>query len=300
MAVTEKNKEKYQPYEVNPLLNDDINKLKFENKTFFQKLWLLKSNITVEPILAGLIIPSMLSRLAIQNLNLEKACRVKLNYSDEICDSLVLKNGTNLNDYEREVQKIIAAIEAWKSIIQTTLPTILVLFMGAWSDRTGNRKICILLPIFSEFITCISNILSTYFFYEIPVEVTMVLEGLFVAASGGWVMVFLGVFSYISDVTSDETRTFRIGLANLCMTAGVPIGTALSGVLLTYLGYYGIFIICGIIYLVTFLYGLLSLKTISKPPHPSEKVIYKMLLLYLCFLHMKTAQLNSKLLQGLF
>lgn len=247
-----------------PLNNKPKNNAGFENKTFFEKLRYVKSNITVEPILAGLIIPSMLSRLAIQNLNLDKACRVRLDYGDEICDALISRNGTNLTEYEREVQKVITAIEAWKSIIQTGLPTILVLFMGAWSDRTGNRKICILMPIFGECLTCFSNILSTYFFYEIPVEVTMILESIFIAAAGGWVMIFLGVFSYISDVTSAETRTFRVGLANLCMTAGVPIGTALSGILLKMLGYYGVFMISGTIYLITFLYGLFYLESVTK------------------------------------
>lgn len=260
----EKECQENNKHEKEPLNGKEKKKAEFEKKTFLEKLYYVKSNITVEPILVGIFIPFMLSRLAIQNLNLDKACRVKLNYSDEICDSLIHKNGTNMIEYEKEVQKIISAIEAWKSVIQTGLPTVLILFMGAWSDRSGNRKICILLPILGEVLTCISNILSTYFFYEIPVEVTMALEALFLAAAGGWVMLFLGVFSYLSDVTSEETRTFRVGLANLCMTASIPIGTAFSGILLEYLGYYGIFGISGIIYSAAFLYGMYSLKSVSK------------------------------------
>ncbi|KAJ0180106.1 hypothetical protein K1T71_004697 [Dendrolimus kikuchii] len=243
---------------------------KFEEKSFFEKLCHVKSNITVEPILAGLIIPSMLARIAIQNLNLDKACRVKLDYGNEICDALIDRKD-NLTYVEAEVQKVIAGIESWKSIIQTSIPTLLVIYMGAWSDRTGNRKICILLPIVGEFMVCISNILSTYFFYEINVEVTMFFEALFPAITGGWVMVYLGVFSYISDITNEDSRTFRIGLANLCMTAGVPIGTALSGILLKLWGYYGVFLISGSVYLITFLYGLFCLKSNTKPNTKREK-----------------------------
>lgn len=44
----------------------------------------------------------------------------------------------------------------------------------------------------------------------------------------------MGVFSYISDVTTEEERTARIGIANLCFTLGIPIGMACSGVLLKY------------------------------------------------------------------
>ncbi|XP_049865720.1 solute carrier family 46 member 3-like [Pectinophora gossypiella] len=246
-------------------------KFQFEKKSFAEKLLYIKSNITVEPILAGLVIPSMLSRLAIQNLNLEKACRIRLGHDQYTCDALIRKDGnatfnstSSFTNYEAEVQKVISSIEAWKSVVQTALPTLLVIFMGAWSDRTGNRKFCILLPIIGELLVCISNIISTIFFDEIPVEVTMFFEGFFPAITGGWVLMYLGVFSYISDVTSPEARTFRVGLVNLCMTAGIPIGTALSGILLKLWGYYGIFTISGLIYVLNLIYGLVYLKSRTK------------------------------------
>lgn len=246
------------------------NKDEFENRSFFDKLCEIKSNITVEPIFAGLIIPSTLARLAIQNLNLDKACRVKSQFGDVVCDALIERKG-NYTTQEAEIQQIISHIESWRTIIQTAIPTLLVIFMGAWSDRTGNRKICILLPIFGEFMVCVSNVLSTYFFYEIPVEITMFLEAIFPAITGGWVLVYLGVFSYISDITDEKSRTFRVGLVNLCLTAGIPIGTALSGILLKYWGYYGIFFSSGSLYFATFLYGYFYLESNTKPNAGSDE-----------------------------
>ncbi|CAG9560192.1 unnamed protein product [Danaus chrysippus] len=250
--------------EEEPLKDKENKPNDFESKGFFEKLAYLKSNVTVEPIFAGIVIPSMLARLAIQNLNMDKTCRLKLNFGDEICDALLERKG-NLTYYEGEVQKVISSIETWKSVIQTALPTILVIFMGAWSDRTGNRKLCILLPIVGEFLVCISNILSVVFFNHISVEVTMFLEAIFPAITGGWVMVFLGVFSYVGDITDEKTRTFRVGLVNLCLTAGIPIGVSLSGILLKLWGYYGIFATSGIIYLTTFTYGYIYLEKQTKP-----------------------------------
>ncbi|OWR45015.1 adenylate cyclase [Danaus plexippus plexippus] len=250
--------------EEEPLKNRENKKNDFESKGFFEKLTYLKSNVTVEPIFAGIVIPSMLARLAIQNLNMDKTCRLKLNFGEEICDALLERKG-NLTYYEGEVQKVISSIETWKSVIQTALPTILVIFMGAWSDRTGNRKLCILLPIVGEFLVCISNILSVVFFNDISVEVTMFLEAIFPAITGGWVMVFLGVFSYVGDITDEKTRTFRVGLVNLCLTAGIPIGVSLSGILLKLWGYYGIFATSGLIYLTTFTYGYIYLEKQTKP-----------------------------------
>lgn len=54
-------------------------KLKFGEKVVF-----LRNYITVEPMLACYIMPSVLSGLAVQNMNLQKACRVNLGYSDEV------------------------------------------------------------------------------------------------------------------------------------------------------------------------------------------------------------------------
>lgn len=257
--------------EEQPLREENDKNEAQESKSFIEKLKLIKSNITVEPIFAGLVIPSSLSRLAIQNLNLDKACRVKQNFGDEICDALIQRTGNNT--YEEAVQGVISDIESWRSIIQTAIPTILVIFMGAWSDRTGNRKVCIILPIIAELLVCISNMLSTYFFYEINLEVTMFAEAIFPAITGGWVMVFLGVFSYISDITDEKTRTFRVGLVNLCMTAGIPFGTALSGILLNLWGYYGIFALSGSMYIITLLYAIFHLKSNTKPVSDSKEEV---------------------------
>lgn len=225
-----------------------------------EKIKLIKENVTVEPIMACYIMPSVLASLAIQNLNLEKACRVNLNYSDEICTALNLRETENYTEYEEEVQKLIANIQVWKNIVQTSIPVLLILFVGAWSDKTGRRKACILIPIIGEFLSCIGFIINTYFFYELPVEVTALTESIFPAITGGWFTNFIGVFSYIGDITTTENRTYRVGLVNMFMSLGYPIGSALSGVLLNWIGYYGVFIVSSMLYLFSLIYGYYFLK----------------------------------------
>lgn len=252
----DENKQKHV-IEERPLNKDEAQN---QIKTFGEKLSFIKDNITVEPLLAGLIIPSVISRFAMGNFNLDKACRVSLQFNDTVCDALIKKTSTNYSEYEKEVQRLISSIDIWKSVLQTVLPCIIIIFMGAWSDRTGKRKLCILLPIYGEILTSINNIINVYFFYEIPVEVTVFLETLFPAITGGWVTMFLGVFSYISDITSEETRTFRVGVVNFCFTCGLPIGLGLSGILLQRMGYYGIFSTTSIMFTVVLIYGTVVLK----------------------------------------
>ncbi|XP_053602861.1 proton-coupled folate transporter-like [Plodia interpunctella] len=246
---------------------EDVEKKENKEKklTIMERLKIIKANITVEPIMACYVMPSVLASLATQNLNLEKACRVNLNFSTEVCDALNLRQTENYTEYETQVQTLTASVQAWKNVVQTAIPVLLILFVGAWSDKTGKRKACIMLPIVGEFLTSIGFIVNTYYFYELPVEVAAMTEAIFPAITGGWFTNFIGVFSYISDITTEEERTYRVGIVNLCMSLGFPIGSALSGVLLTWLGYYGVFSISTALYVFSLFYGYYYLEDPKRP-----------------------------------
>lgn len=223
--------------------------------SFLDKLRYLYTNMTVEPMLAWYIIGSVVASLATQNLNLEKACRVNLKMNDEVCSALERRDTANYTKEEAAVQQLVASMAIWKTLVQSAVPAMLILFFGSWSDRNGRRKPCMLLPITGEFLTSIGLILCTYFFYELPMEVAGITEAIFPAFTGGWMTMFMAVFSYMGDITSLETRTLRIGIVNVCSSISVPIGTAVSGVLYKQIGYYGVFSLSATIYVISFAYG---------------------------------------------
>lgn len=230
-----------------------------------EKARYLIKNITVEPMLACYIIPSVLASLATQNLNLEKACRVNLALGDEVCTALEARQTANYTAEETKVQQLVAGMSIWKTLLQSSLPAVLIMFLGSWSDRRAKRKPCMLLPIVGEFLTSIGLILCTYFFYQLPMEVAGVTEALFPALTGGWMTMFMAIFSYIGDVTTLETRTLRIGVVNVFCSIGIPIGTALSGVLYKQIGFYGVFSLAALLYVFSFTYGLFRIKEEKKP-----------------------------------
>lgn len=232
----------------------------WEDLSFRQKCFKVKQNITVEPLLACYIMPSVFAALAVQNMNLEKACRVNQNYTDEVCDMLINQQTKNLTEEVIQVQTLVANMSAWKFPLQTTIPAFMIVFIGAWSDRTGLRRPCMLLPIIGEFVTSFGLILCTYYLLEWPLETAGIIEALPPAMTGGWTCMFMAVFSYISDNTSIEDRTFRTGIANVFVSLGMPLGTALSGILTKVLGFYGIFSISMCFYVAGFLYGLFRIK----------------------------------------
>lgn len=242
-----------------PVTDKSSSAVTWKSMSIRQKWSFLTSNITVEPMVACYVIPCVLSQLAVQNLILEKACRVNLAYPDEVCSALSARNTSGYEAEETAVQQMVARMQTWKTPLQSALPTILILFMGAWSDRTGLRKPCMLLPIIGEFCSSITLIACTYWFYELPMEV-VVLEAVWPGLTGGWFTMFMGIFSYIADITTVESRTLRIGAANVFLSLGVPIGMALSGILYTKLGFYGVFSISMVCYVMSFVYGLVVIK----------------------------------------
>lgn len=228
-------------------------------------------NITVEPLMAGYIMPCVLAMLATQNLNLEKACRVNLRYDEEICDALSARQTANYTKEETEVQQLVARMTIWKTALQSSLPCIIMLFLGAWSDRHGRRKPCMLLPLTGEIVTCISLILCTYYFFEVPMEAVGFVEAIFPAITGGWFIMFMAAFSYIADVTTVEIRTLRIGIANVFVSVGIPVGMALSGILYSKIGFYGVFATTAVLYVMSFCYGFFRIKETPRQKTDQEK-----------------------------
>lgn len=229
--------------------------LKWKGMSKREKFKFVSSNITVEPILLCYIMPSVFSGLATQNLNLEKACRVNLNYSSEICDSLTNRQTSNYTAEEQSVQQLIAQMSGYRSAMYSILSCLLILFWGSWSDRNRRRKPCMLIPMVGELVSVIGLLICSYF-DTLSVEYYVFIEGFFPALSGGWSTATMGYFSYIGDASTEEQRTLRIGILNVCFGLGVPIGMAFSGILLKYIGFHTIFLITAMFYIIGLIYGV--------------------------------------------
>uniref|UniRef100_A0A2H8TM94 Solute carrier family 46 member 3 n=1 Tax=Melanaphis sacchari TaxID=742174 RepID=A0A2H8TM94_9HEMI len=236
----------------------------WQNMSVLSKFKFIFDHCTIEPMFGCYIMTSVLTGLCTQNLNLQKACRVNLKLENSTCSAL---DNRNSDDYAKEevmVQELVADMIIWKTIVQSSIPMVLIIFIGSWSDRNHKRKPCMLIPIVGELLTSIGLLFCTYYFYEFPVEVVGLVESLPPAMTGGWMTMVMAIFSYIGDVSSVKYRTLRIGIANVFYSVAVPIGTALSGVLFRALGFYGVYIIATVLYIFAFVYGMVFIKE-TKP-----------------------------------
>ncbi|CAG9123792.1 unnamed protein product [Plutella xylostella] len=242
--------------------------------TLLEKIKTLLNFFTVEPFLLFFILPNIISALAVQKLNMEKACRVDLNYTAEICAKAISgESDDNITTGALDAaQVMVADMTAWRQPLQSGLPAIVILFVGAWSDKTGNRKALMLIPLIGELITAVGLILTTYYFDEWPLWITGLIEGLPPAMTGGLSIALMGSFSYISDVTTVESRTLRLGIVGVIVTLGVPLGSAISGVLTDAVGYYGIFVIGMVFNIVGFIHTYFRIHDVRSTESEGSKI----------------------------
>lgn len=264
--------------ELNPLKGE---KAQNATPTFKDKIKNVFFNITVEPVMILFILACIVTMQTSQNLNLDKACRVNLNFSTEICDALRLQETEGLNKtYEAEAQKLAAAAMGWRSIITATVPCLTALFVGSWSDLTGHRKIFIIMPLVGQMLVCINNMINVFFFYQLPLEVLVFSEAVLEGFSGGWCIAFLTIFCFISAITTTEERTFRLGIVNFSLTVGFPIGMGLSGILLRNTGYYGSYGFAAAVHFLNLLYNIFVLKDPPRTPEQKKVIYNKILIIY--------------------
>ncbi|XP_014365631.2 uncharacterized protein LOC106716603 [Papilio machaon] len=229
-------------------------------KEIIKNTWDTRTKITVEPYVICYVLPSVLAGLAVQNLCLEKSCLVNLKYDERTCTSIMQGRTHNYTEQEKSVQTMVAGMTAWSFPLQTALPGLMTLFVGAWSDRTGNRKAFMVLPIVGKLVSVFGLMLSLAFFLQVGLNETALIEGLPPALAGGRVAMTMAVYSYITDVTTDSERTYRLGIITAILTLTRPIGLALSGIMTKRFGYYGVFTIACVFYLSGFVYIVLRLK----------------------------------------
>ncbi|XP_044766916.1 uncharacterized MFS-type transporter YkuC-like [Coccinella septempunctata] len=221
------------------------------------------SGITVEPILFLTVISDMIYKIVVQNLYMEKACRVSLLMNSTTCDAMSKRNQSGYTVSEEiEVQKLSSGLMAIANALNGLFPVILALFIGSWSDRHSLRKPIILAPAIGLLLTLFSAILNAIFFYELPIIFTVISDATFLPILGGLPCLFLGVFSYVGAISNDENKTVRMGTISTTHCVSMVLGIGASGFLYNYLGFTFTFTLCAVLVSTGILLGHLLIKDI--------------------------------------
>jgi len=199
----------------------------------------------------------------VTNLYIEKACRVNLNYSTEICD--------HINDYDSEnnqVQIIVSTLELYSTIL-SSIPVILMsMVIGSWSDRNG-RKPVLIIPTIGSLISQLVYILNV-FYSEVRVEFLLFsnLYSLF----GGYTTLMLGMYSYMAMTTSSSTRTSRISVLHVCTSIGYTSGNFLSPFVYRSWGFYGTFGTTLVLLVLSMLFIIIFIEEPARDEPVNEEI----------------------------
>lgn len=165
----------------------------------------LTANVTVEPVLGLFMVAMVLSMFATQNMNLEKACRVNLMLGDTACSTMeeTAHRDTVSNAMTETLsQELVTDMLIWKTMLQSIVPGVLVVFIGSWSDRNRKRKPWMMIPVVGEFVATVGRLLCYHYYTEFPMEVTAFAETIPAGLTGGVLALTLSAFNYIGDVTT--------------------------------------------------------------------------------------------------
>ncbi|KAG7163984.1 Proton-coupled folate transporter-like 5 [Homarus americanus] len=191
-----------------------------EKRSLWRKFTDCLGTISVEPImlLDGLAYSNMV--VLVENLQMDKVCEVNLNQTREVCGNL-----SQHKEVKDSMSKEVSVFAMYNGIITAVIPLFFILFMGAWSDKYG-RKVPLAVStighLFYSLGYLVSSMVDTW-----PVEYLLAVA-LLDSLGGGTVSFLTAANSYISDVTSEESRTSRVGLANSIWFLGGPIGTLIG------------------------------------------------------------------------
>ena len=105
--------------------------------------------------------------------------------------------------------------------VKSIPPIIFALYIGPWSDKFG-RKFLIVFPLIGYILYDIWFLVNVIFYDTFVVEFLMleVIQYWF----GGFMCLFLGLYSYISDITDEKQRTVRIAVLDFVFFVGMTIG----------------------------------------------------------------------------
>lgn len=222
------------------------------------KEWLttLKSGlaqITIEPTLVLYMMAYMTTNVVEQAFFIDKACRVNHGFNASICEHI---NAAENEVFNKEVQVkphfynvisfviysytldhflkqfcinlqvTVSEFHQWNDIAGHVVPIVLALFMGAWSDKRG-RKLPLLLGLLGKVYYSTMIVLNTTQ-NTWPVENIIYTATLPSALTGADVAIFAAAFAYISDITTQKSRTLRVTILEVCYLAAMPAGIALG------------------------------------------------------------------------
>ena len=214
--------------------------------------------IVIEPYAFLFVAHTALTAVTLPQFLLDKVCQ--RNFNSTVCSNI---KDISFKEEQDLVQKQTAL---WLTSIQSTmagLTTLATLFIGPLADTIGIRKTMFITPVFTGIYFIILIILTSL---RESFHPALVLASVpFAAACGEFSGASTLASSYIAMVTDPKDRTFRLAFASAAFSFAAFLFGIVSGYLLNWVGYIGVFVVCLILCVLNGLY-LLMFVSDAQPP----------------------------------
>jgi len=210
------------------------------------------TNISVEPVVIMYCMTKAISGLPGEEFYLKKGCMVNLNQSAEICDDI-----HSHPEVQLETQQLVSGIQATKGTLQSIPGVVFVLFAGALMDTYG-RKPLLLLSLFGFFILNFVFLVNSIWFHELKVE--YLLFECLQDVTGGDIVFFMATKCIIVDITSEETRTWRLAVTDSCYSVGWLIGFQIGNYIKLNFGFTPLFATVIVLVVLNMIYTMVFIK----------------------------------------
>ncbi|XP_063830583.1 probable peptidoglycan muropeptide transporter SLC46 [Ostrinia nubilalis] len=220
------------------------------------------SNAIEVPILL-IMIGVAVSGIQISNLIMHRTCVHELNRTASECQHFLSPEMTSTpeelsqrQELEREVQEYANKVMTAKSVLESAGPAVLSLFVGAWSDKHGRKPLIVwnLLAM-----TLGSMALVAYSMVSLG-PWWLVACSVFFSLTGGISVVITGAMCFVSDVTDNRNRTFRLVMVQMSLVLGIAGGSMVSPFLLRAVGSVYSLLIVAAIYACAYAFSAVAIQ----------------------------------------
>ncbi|KAF9406990.1 hypothetical protein HW555_012828 [Spodoptera exigua] len=214
-----------------------------------------KYRLILEPALVGAMIAINLGQTSLQNFYLQTACTVDLGVDLEVC----LKG-----DMEAESQVVVSGVNVSRSFIGSLISTIILLFVGPWSDCSGRRKPLLILPLIGMSVMTTGVILMLIFPGASTVQVLYAVQ-LPISLGGNFGLLLAAAFSHIGDLCfatgRDVTRT--MGTHRAAVQIAHVLGAVGGPLLYRTFGFFGVFPLVLFLQVSSLIYVIVAVKDVN-------------------------------------
>lgn len=236
-----------------------------------------QSRVWIEPAIIFVLSGWFLSSSIVPNHLLKQRC-IANGY--DLADCVLIAQGNGSKEIEEKVQPQVAMILMTNTLLSSVVAGLVALLLGPWSDIFGRKKMMSI--NFSGYAVALASlsvvtILSDYhilvnpWFYVIPY--------VFIALTGGFSALILSVYCFVTEITSEENRSFRLTTVEVTIFTGVIAGTASCSFLLEVLRPSSVFLISTLlasiaaIYVTKFLQESVDVSMNSKDLNPLAELV---------------------------